>query len=64
MKNNNQIYTSKIISKTEAETDTTGTVQEKDVISQTLHNSDIVSIESKDDLLEEKYILMHIIQML
>ena len=54
LKNNNQIYTSKIISKTEAETDTTGTVQEKDVISQTLHNSDIVSIESKDDLLEEK----------
>ena len=52
--NSNRTYTSTVTSQTETETDAEGAEQEKDVVHQTLHNSDTLSIETIGDSSEEK----------
>ena len=54
LNNSSRTYTSTITSQTETETDAEGLEQEKNVVSQTLHNGDTVNIESADDVSEEK----------
>ncbi|MCR5736688.1 MAG: DNRLRE domain-containing protein [Eubacterium sp.] len=54
LKNQNKTYTSTVASQTETETNAEGEEIEVQVVNQTLHNNDVVRIETEDDASEEK----------